>query len=264
MGKRQRAREARQNRQTRQERQNTQERPTPPPTLKTELHGKTPGQISVLRALKSHNQVIITGPAGTGKTYMTAGHAALALKSGAIRKIILTRPNVPAGPELGHLPGTQDEKMAPWAAPVRDVLERFLGATRVAYALEHKHIEIIPLETMRGRSFDDAYIIADEAQNMTYEQLKMLVTRTGRGSKLVLDGDIDQTDLTYHSGLAPLLDVVTRHNVPVAHVRLSVEDIVRSDLVKAWVVAFGEYERSFNTQEFDERRVKVVGAVGIA
>ena len=96
MGKRQRAREARQNRQTRQAQQTRQERPTPPPTLKTELHGKTPGQISVLRALKSHNQVIITGPAGTGKTYMTAGHAALALKSGAIRKIILTRPNVPA------------------------------------------------------------------------------------------------------------------------------------------------------------------------
>ena len=221
----------------------------------TELAGKTGGQERALKALKAHAQVVITGPAGTGKTYMVAGYAAMLFMDKKIKKIVLTRPNVPAGPELGHLPGDMDEKMAPWAAPVRDVLEKFMGRGVVEYAIKSKQIEIIPLETMRGRSFDNSYILADEAQNMTFEQLKMLVTRTGTGSKLVIDGDVNQSDIGYDSGLYYLLDVISRQRVPVAHVNLTEGDIVRSGLVKAWVKAFNAYERDLRLPKYWDRRV---------
>lgn len=225
-----------------------------PPRAAT-LVGKTEGQKRALTALSAHDQVVITGPAGTGKTYMVAGHAALLFMDKKIDKIVLTRPNVPAGPELGHLPGDMGEKMAPWAAPVRDVLEKFMGRGPVEYAVKSKQIEIIPLETMRGRSFDNAYIIADEAQNMTFEQLKMLVTRTGTGSKLVIDGDINQSDIGYDSGLYYLLDVILRQRVPVSHVSLTADDIVRSGLVKAWVKAFNAYDRDLGQPKYWDRRV---------
>ena len=151
---------------------------------------KTDNQGKLIEAIKNSKQVLILGPAGTGKTYVTATCAADLYTLKEIDKIVITRPHVAVGKDIGYLPGTLEEKAQPWALPVLDVLVKHLGKGAVDTALKSGNIEVATLALMRGRSFDNAFIIVDEAQNIEIPEIKMLLTRVGEGSTIVLNGDI--------------------------------------------------------------------------
>lgn len=227
-------------RQQADQQQQHQNAPQPPRQKpKQPLQAKTAGQLELIKAIKGSPQVIVTGPAGTGKSYIPASMAADWLAEGKIQRIILCRPTVSVGKSMGYLPGTQDEKMEPWMIPLLDPLIDRLGKGFVEYCIKAKKIEVAPLETMRGRTFKEAFVIVDEAQNLTLHELKMLVTRVGEGTQLVIDGDVAQTDIHQHSsGLSQLLAIARRHNISCAAVELGIDDIVRSGIVKEWLVAF--------------------------
>ena len=191
-------------------------------------------------ALKHSNQVIVLGPAGTGKTYCVATFAANEYHLKNIDKIVITRPHVSVGKEIGFLPGTLEEKCAPWALPVIDVLEKHLDKGVVETALKNGNIEVAPLALMRGRSFENALVILDEAQNVTLTELKMLVTRIGEGSTLVINGDVQQSDLKEGDGLSKLVHLTKKHMLPIPVVEFGVDDIVRSDICKTWIKVFLE------------------------
>lgn len=153
--------------------------------------------------------VVAHGPAGTGKTYMAVIHAANALKTGTIRKLIITRPMVGAGEDLGFLPGDVTNKVLPWCIPLIDALEEAFSPIQVAKMIETKVVEIAPIGLMRGRTLKGALVIADEAQNLTPEQMKMLLTRLGNGSRMIITGDVEQHDRGYaKSGLADLIEKI--------------------------------------------------------
>lgn len=191
-----------------------------------------------LKALKEASQIIVTGYSGTGKTFMAATHAANLYVSKVIDKIVITRPNVPVGRDLGYLPGDLNEKFAPWAAPVLDVLKKQLGDAVVEIAVKRGNIEMAPLSTMRGRSFERAFVILDEAQNTTIEEMKMFLTRIGNETKVVINGDIKQSDLQQASGLSKILHMAKKYSLPIPVIEFGVEDIVRSDICKDWIIAF--------------------------
>jgi len=195
-------------------------------------------QESYIEALDTSDQVIVFGPAGTGKTYVVSTYAANAYHMKDVDKIVITRPHVAVGKEIGFLPGTLEEKSAPWALPVLDVLERHLGKGVVETALKDGNIEVAPLALMRGRSFEDTFVICDEAQNITLPELKMLVTRIGEGSKLVLNGDIQQSDLKETDGLTKIVHLTKKHMLPIPIVEFTVADIVRSDICRLWIETF--------------------------
>ena len=197
-------------------------------------------QEEYLQALKHSDQVIVFGPAGTVKTYCVATFAANEYHVKNIHKIVITRPHVAVGKDIGYLPGTLEEKCQPWALPVIDVLERHLGKGVVETGLKNENIEVAPLALMRGRSFENAFVICDEAQNITLQELKMLVTRIGEGSKLVLNGDIQQSDLKEADGLSKIVHLAKKHMLPIPVVEFTVDDVVRSDICKQWIVVFTE------------------------
>jgi phosphate starvation-inducible PhoH-like protein len=174
------------------------------------LTAQTPTQKVYLRKLgKRHHDILFaTGPAGTGKTYLAVVHAIKELRAGNIKKIVITRPNVGAGDDLGHLPGTLIEKMAPWMQPVLDVFKEYYEVHEVERMIRDEVIEIAPLVFMRGRTLKEAFIIGDEMQNATPEQMKMFLTRIGEGSIMVITGDLHQHDRPpgHVSGLADFLD----------------------------------------------------------
>jgi phosphate starvation-inducible PhoH-like protein len=199
---------------------------------------KNERQSEYIKALDTSTQVIVFGPAGTGKTYVVSSYAASKYFLKDINKIVITRPHVAVGKELGFLPGTLEEKSAPWALPVLDVLERHLGKGVVETGLKAGNIEVAPLALMRGRSFEDAFIICDEAQNITLPELKMLVTRIGEGSKLVLNGDVQQSDLKEGDGLTKIVHMTKKHMLPIPIVEFGIQDIVRSDICKLWIETF--------------------------
>jgi len=199
---------------------------------------KNERQAEYIKALDTSTQVIVFGPAGTGKTYVVSSYAASKYFLKDINKIVITRPHVAVGKELGFLPGTLEEKSAPWALPVLDVLERHLGKGVVETGLKAGNIEVAPLALMRGRSFEDAFIICDEAQNITLSELKMLVTRIGEGSKLVLNGDVQQSDLKEGDGLTKIVHMTKKHMLPIPIVEFGIQDIVRSDICKLWIETF--------------------------
>ena len=149
-----------------------------------DLTPRNENQAKYIEALSKADQVIVFGPAGTGKTYVVSTFAANAYHMKEVNKVVITRPHIPVGKDIGFLPGTLEEKSAPWALPVLDVLERHLGKGVVETALKNGNIEVAPLALMRGRSFDDAFVICDEAQNITLPELKMLVTRIGKVLRL--------------------------------------------------------------------------------
>ncbi len=204
------------------------------------LQAKTPGQLRLIKAIKSASQVLVSGAAGTGKSYIASVIAADMLAANQIEKIVLTRPNVAAGRTLGHFPGSIDEKMAPWMIPLTEPISERLGSGHFKYCMDKGVIEIAPLETMRGRTFRNAFVIVDEAQNCSLHELKMLVTRVGEGTQLVITGDTNQTDLAEKSGLQHLIDLSKNHNIDCVHVELGLEDIVRSGIVRQWLEAFYE------------------------
>jgi len=201
---------------------------------------KNEKQQEYLDALKSSDQVIVFGPAGTGKTYCVATFAANQYHLKNVNKIVITRPHVAVGRDIGYLPGTLEEKSAPWALPVIDILERHLTKGVVETALKNGNIEVAPLALMRGRSFEDTFVIVDETQNITLPEVKMLVTRIGQGSKLVLNGDIQQSDLKEADGLSKITHYAKKHMLPIPIIEFGVDDIIRSDICRQWIKVFVE------------------------
>ena len=200
-----------------------------------------------LRAMLDHDLVISTGPAGTGKTYLAVAVAASALKQEKVRRIVLARPAVEAGEKLGFLPGDLAEKVNPYLRPLYDALYDIIGFDKVSRMMEREVIEVAPLAFMRGRSLNDSFIILDEAQNTTPEQMKMFLTRIGFNSKAVVNGDITQVDLPpgQRSGLKHALEVLQGEE-GMAFVRFGRSDVVRHELVQRIVGAYDRWEARFD------------------
>lgn len=195
------------------------------------LEGKTENQKRYINAIKNFALTFATGPAGTGKTYVAASLAAAAFEAGTVDQIILTRPAVEAGENLGFLPGEIEEKFGPYLQPFLDVLNRKLGKSHVENLMKNERIIAVPLAYMRGRTFRDSFVILDEAQNTTPVQMKMFLTRIGENCKVVVNGDVDQQDTPGQSGLT---DAIRRCSwIPtVKTVEFTRHDIVRSGLVQ--------------------------------
>jgi phosphate starvation-inducible PhoH-like protein len=208
------------------------------PKSPIQLLPKTERQKEYIDALKTNPQVVVTGAAGTGKTYIAATKAAILYEMGVIDKIILTRPNVPAGRSLGFFPGTLEEKIAPWIVPFVEVLEDHLGKDVVELAIKAGNIDIVPFEVMRGRTFKNAFVILDEAQNASAHELKMFLSRVGENAQVVINGDIMQSDLKAESGLSKLMSIIKSQKLPVPVIEFTLDDIVRSDICAMWIKAF--------------------------
>jgi phosphate starvation-inducible protein PhoH and related proteins len=209
----------------------------------TDINPLTSNQADYLTAIQTSPQVVCFGPAGTGKTYIASVVAANLYKSKAIDKIILTRPNIPTGRSLGYFPGTLFEKMAEWCAPVLEVLKQEMGPGMLDTAIKNNNLELVPFETMRGRSFSNTFCILDEAQNTEREEMKMFVTRIGEDSTVIINGDISQSDLKKESGLAEITRMIKTYKLPIPIVEFTIDDIVRSGLCKRWVQAYIEEEK---------------------
>ncbi len=206
---------------------------------------KTKGQKEYFEAIKSHDIVFGIGPAGTGKTYLAMACAVEALKNGEVRRIILTRPAIEAGESLGYLPGDMYEKISPYLRPLYDALYDMMEAERIEKYLETGIIEVAPLAYMRGRTLNDAFIILDEAQNASHEQLKMFLTRLGYDSKAVITGDITQSDLPggKPSGLLQAMETL-KEIVGIKFSYFSGEDVVRHELVQKIIEAYEKAEHN--------------------
>jgi len=209
---------------------------------------KTMGQKRYVDAIRDETMVFAVGPAGTGKTYLAMACAVEALQSGSVRRIVLTRPAVEAGERLGFLPGDLTAKVDPYLRPLYDALYEMLGPDETVRLMDRGTIEIAPLAYMRGRTLNDAFIVLDEAQNTSPEQLKMFLTRMGFNSKMVVTGDVTQVDLTdgRPSGLRMIGGVLSDVE-GIGFVELRGEDVVRHRIVAAIVEAYRRYE---------EKRVK--------
>ena len=203
---------------------------------------KTLGQKSYVDAIRKNTCTFAVGPAGTGKTYLAIAMAVVAMKNKEIERIILTRPAVEAGEKLGFLPGDLAQKVDPYLRPLYDALHDMLGLDAYQRLVERGAIEVAPLAYMRGRTLNDAFIILDEAQNTTSEQMKMFLTRMGMGSRMVITGDVTQIDLPIgkKSGLVEALEVLKGvENIGI--VKLTHRDVVRHELVQAIVKAYEKY-----------------------
>ena len=208
-------------------------------TRRTELHGRTPRQVDYLRNIQDFDITFGIGPAGTGKTYLAVASAVDAFERDLVERIILTRPAVEAGERLGFLPGDLTQKVDPYLRPLYDALYDLMGFDRVTKAFEKGLIEIAPLAFMRGRTLNHAFIILDEAQNTTPEQMKMFLTRIGFGSRAVVTGDVSQIDLPRgaRSGLIEA-ERILRRVKGVAFTRFDTSDVVRHPLVARIVAAY--------------------------
>ena len=204
---------------------------------------KTFGQKRYVDAIRENTMVFSVGPAGTGKTYLAMACAIEALMAGSVRRIILSRPAVEAGERLGFLPGDLSAKVDPYLRPLYDALYEMLGPDETARLMERATIEIAPLAYMRGRTLNDAFIVLDEAQNTTPEQMKMFLTRLGFNSKMVITGDITQVDLSdgRGSGLKLVHDVLGDID-GISFLELTADDVVRHRIVAAIVEAYRHYE----------------------
>ncbi len=206
---------------------------------------KTLGQRRYVEAMRRKEIVFGVGPAGTGKTYLAVVQAHMALKRGDVKRIILTRPAVEAGENLGFLPGDLREKVDPYLRPLYDALHDVMGPEQLARAMERGLVEVAPLAYMRGRTLDDAFVILDEAQNTTPEQMKMFLTRLGFGSRMVITGDITQIDLPRgkRSGLREAMRILSEID-EIAFVYLDESDVVRHHIVQLVIRAYAEDEEN--------------------
>jgi phosphate starvation-inducible PhoH-like protein len=211
---------------------------------------KSPNQRRYLEAIENHDMVFGVGPAGTGKTYLAVAMAISALLNKQVNRIILARPAVEAGERLGFLPGTLQEKIDPYLRPLYDALFDMLDPERVERYLEKNVIEIAPIAFMRGRTLNDSFVILDEAQNTTSEQMKMFVTRLGFNSKAVITGDVTQIDLptARRSGLIEAVDILTGVN-GLAFVHFDESDVVRHHLVQRIIRAYDEHKTRLAEQQ---------------
>lgn len=209
----------------------------------TKIKARTVNQKKLVQAVNNHDMVFAVGPAGTGKTYTAVALAVRALKAKEVKRIVLTRPAVEAGENLGFLPGDLKEKLDPYLMPLYDALRDMIPAEKLADMLEFGVIEIAPLAFMRGRTLDKAFVILDEAQNTTTMQMKMFLTRMGMTAKFVITGDMSQVDLPHkqRSGLSYALDVL-QDVKDIGIVRLGQSDVIRHSLVKKIIEAFDKAE----------------------
>ena len=209
------------------------------------VKAKTIGQQKYLKAIEKNTITIGVGPAGTGKTYLAVAEAVAAFRAKEVNRIILTRPAVEAGERLGFLPGDLQNKVDPYLRPLYDALFDMLGPETYNKYLERGNIEVAPLAYMRGRTLDDSFIILDDAQNTTREQMKMFLTRLGFGSKIVITGDVTQIDLPADktSGLKEAVRVLADVE-DIAICRLTASDVVRHVLVQRIVAAYEQYEKT--------------------
>lgn len=217
------------------------------------IKAKTIGQKSYAKAIKESDIVFGIGPAGTGKTYLAVAMAINAYKNKEVQKIILARPAVEAGERLGFLPGDLQEKVDPYLRPLYDALYDMIGRDSALRLKEKETIEVVPLAYMRGRTLDNSFIILDEAQNSTKEQMKMFLTRMGFGSKMVITGDITQIDLPRgkQSGLVEAYNVL-KSVADIKFCYLTDGDVVRHELVRKIVNAYGNYEKEHGQQREED------------
>lgn len=206
-----------------------------PPSGREQLSPLNPEQADYLEAIKNHEQVFAIGRAGTGKTYVPVAYAADELISRRLKKLILARPAVDAGENLGYLPGDLEEKLAPWVLPFMDVLGERMGKGNLQELINKESIVVETFQHMRGRTFNDALIILDEAQNTTPEQMKLFLTRIGRNSKVIITGDLKQTDLKKGNGLAHALRLNQQFDIAPVITLVTVE---RSGLAGKWADAY--------------------------
>ncbi|MDB5848670.1 MAG: ybeZ 2 [Rhodoferax sp.] len=236
------------------------------PTLQTrrgDLRARTPNQAAYLDAIQAHDICFGIGPAGTGKTYLAVACAVDALERSAVQRIVLTRPAVEAGERLGFLPGDLNQKIDPYLRPLYDALYDLMGADKVQKAFERNALEVAPLAFMRGRTLNNAFVILDEAQNTTPEQMKMFLTRIGFGAKAVITGDVSQIDLP-KSQLSGLIDAerVLKRTKGIAICRFTSADVVRHPLVARIVDAYDTRGRS--DLEGSDRVAAFEGAADVA
>lgn len=212
-----------------------------------QIRCKTLGQRQYVKAMKENTVVFSTGPAGTGKTYLAMAVAVAAYKNKEVERIVLTRPAVEAGEKLGFLPGDLQNKVDPYLRPLYDALYDLMGVESYQKMQERGAVEVAPLAYMRGRTLNDSYIILDEAQNTTSEQMKMFLTRFGFGSRVIITGDTTQIDLPEgkRSGLVEAIDVL-RGVEDIGIIQLSARDIVRHELVQQIVRAYDRYDKRKN------------------
>ncbi|ARO86810.1 PhoH family protein [Nitrosospira lacus] len=213
-------------------------------TRRSDLRGRTPRQIQYLQQIQKHDITFAIGPAGTGKTYLAVASAVDALERDMVARIVLVRPAVEAGERLGFLPGDLVQKVDPYLRPLYDALYDLMGFDKTGKQFERNAIEIAPLAFMRGRTLNQSFIILDEAQNTTPEQMKMFLTRIGFGSKAVVTGDVTQIDLAKHqkSGLVEAKQVLGKVR-GISFTYFGAEDVVRHPLVQRIVNAYEKYEK---------------------
>ncbi len=208
-------------------------------TRRADLRARSPNQANYLDNIAKHDITFAIGPAGTGKTYLAVASAVDALERSSVQRIVLTRPAVEAGERLGFLPGDMAQKVDPYLRPLYDALYELMGVDKVLKAFERQQIEIAPLAFMRGRTLNHSFVILDEAQNTTPEQMKMFLTRIGFASKAVVTGDVSQIDLP-HGQMSGLIeaDMVLKRVEGIAHTRFTSADVVRHPLVARIVDAY--------------------------
>ena len=195
------------------------------------IQPKNQKQDMLLSSIRRYDITVAIGPAGTGKTYCGAMQAANLFLKGGYDTIVLTRANIPTGKSLGFFPGTVEEKLAPWLAPITSVLKKGFGESHYNNLLHSRKILLQPLEVIRGMSFEKSIIMVDEAQNLDFEEIKAITTRIGEGSKMVLMGDQSQSDVQNGKSLMRFVNMCRKHEIDIPVIEFDVDDIVRSDIV---------------------------------
>lgn len=208
------------------------------------LVAKNESQAAFLEALAEDKVLLVCGPAGTGKTYVAARYGIERVLDGTYERIIITRPMVAvSGEDIGFLPGDVASKVAPWGIPIMDSFKDSVGSKETLERMvKEEKILFVPFAFMRGRTFNDAFVLADESQNLTVEQFKVLITRIGENSQIVIDGDLRQSDLKGNNGLKYAIDIADNYDVDCEVFEFDEADVVRSRIVAQWVAAFTKHE----------------------